>query len=140
MSETRLDSFSLGETYVFLKDGGSAPLVAAAGFWQELMSGQPKSPGVAIVAGGDGWLVATYPIDRDAQTWEMHPAGDELLTMLTGEMDVVFEQPSGVNAIVSLVPGQTCLVPRGMWHRQEVRREGTYLGITYGRGTQHRPR
>jgi mannose-6-phosphate isomerase-like protein (cupin superfamily) len=139
MSEAQADALNLKDTYVFLRDGGSAPLVPSGGFWQELMSGQPKSPGVALVAGGDGWLLAKYSIDRDAQAWELHPAGDELLTMLVGEMDVVFER-AGAEVTVSLQPGQTCLVPRGMWHRQVVRRSGEYLGITYGKGTQHRPR
>ncbi len=139
MSDVRADAFRLSETYVFLKDGGSAPLVPSGGFWQELMSGQPKSPGVALVAGGSGWLVATYEIDRDGQTWELHPAGDELLTMLAGEMDVVFERP-GDEVTVSLRAGDSCLVPKGMWHRQVVRQAGRYLGITYGKGTQHRPR
>ncbi len=137
MSDTRADAFRLSETYVFLKDGGSAPLVPAAGFWQELMSGQPKSAGVALVAGGAGWLVARYTIDRDAQTWEVHPAGEELLTMLSGEMEVLFEAAGGVVTVL-LKPGETCVVPRGMWHRQVVRQAGEYLGITYGKGTQHR--
>ncbi len=136
MGDARADAFRLSETYAFLKDGGSAPLVPSGGFWQEMMSGQPKSPGVALVAGGTGWLVAIYPIDRDAQTWEMHPAGDELLTMLSGEMDVVFQRA----ITVSVRAGETCLVPQGMWHRQVVRQAGQYLGITYGKGTQHRPR
>ncbi len=139
MNDSRDDAFGLNETYAFLKDGGSAPLVPAGGFWQELMSGQPKSPGVALVAGGDGWLFARYTIERDAQTWEMHPVGDELLTMLSGEMDVVFEQ-AGREVTVPLRPGETCVVPRGVWHRQVVRQAGDYLGITYGKGTQHRPR
>ena len=138
MNERHVDPFRLSETYAFLRDGGSAPLVTG-GFWQELMSGQPKSPGVAIVAAGAGWLVGIYSIERDAQTWEMHPAGDELLTMLSGEMDVVFEQAGG-DVTVSLQPGQTCIVPRGTWHRAEVRRTGEYLGITYGKGTEHRAR
>jgi mannose-6-phosphate isomerase-like protein (cupin superfamily) len=139
MSNSGLDAFRLSETYVFLRDGGSAPLVPTAGFWQELMSGQPKSPGAALVAAGDGWLLATYAIDRDAQAWEMHPVGDELLTMLKGEMDVVLEQ-DGREIVVNLQAGQTCLVPRGTWHRQVVRQVGEYLGITYGKGTEHRGR
>ena len=139
MTRKQADSFGLGDTYAFLKDGGSAPLIPSAGFWQELMSGQPKSPGVAIVAGGEGWLVGKYAIDRDAQTWEMHPVGDELLTMLSGEMDVVFEQ-AGDEVTISLPAGRSCLVPRGTWHRQVVRHAGEYLGITYGKGTEHRPR
>jgi mannose-6-phosphate isomerase-like protein (cupin superfamily) len=139
MSDVRADAFRLSETYAFLKDGGSAPLVPSGGFWQELMSGQPKSPGVAVVAGGSGWLVAVYAIDRDAQAWEMHPAGDELLTVLSGEMGVVFQGPDDEVA-VALRAGESCLVPQGMWHRQVVRQTGQYLGITYGKGTQHRPR
>jgi len=139
MSETRADPFKLDDTYVFLKDGGSAPLVPSGGFWQELMSGQPRSAGVALVAGGTGWLLAKYSIERNSQAWEMHPAGDELLTMLAGAMDVVLERADG-EVTVSLVSGQTCVVPRGMWHRQVVREAGQYLGITYGKGTQHRPR
>ena len=139
MSNSGLDAFRLSETYVFLRDGGSAPLVPTAGFWQELMSGQPKSPGATLVAAGDGWLLATYAIDRDAQAWEMHPVGDELLTMLKGEMDVVLEQ-AGREIVVNLQAGQTCLVPRGTWHRQAVRQVGEYLGITYGKGTEHRGR
>ncbi len=139
VSDTHADSFRLDDTYAFLKDGGSAPLVPSGGFWQELMSGEPKSLGVALVAGGSGWLVAKYSIERDGQAWEMHSAGDELLTMLAGAMDVVFERAGG-EVTVSLRSGQTCIVPRGMWHRQVVREAGEYLGITYGKGTQHRPR
>ena len=59
--------------------------------------------------------------------------------MLAGEMDVVFERAGG-EVTVSLQPGQTCLVPRGIWHRQVVRCSGESLGITYGKGTQHRAR
>jgi mannose-6-phosphate isomerase-like protein (cupin superfamily) len=131
--------FRLDETYAFLKDDGAAPLVPTTGLWQELMSGQPKSPGARLVADGEGWLLAMYSIDGDTPAWEMHPAGDELLTMLSGEMDVVLER-DGREVTIHVHTGETCLVPRGTWHRQAVRRAGRYLGITYGKGTEHRKR
>lgn len=139
MSGTHASPFRLDETYAFLKDGGSAPLVPTAGLWQELMSGQPKSEGAVLLATGDGWLVALYTLDSDAPAWEMHPSGDELLTMLSGEMDVVFERTDG-EASITIHTGETCVVPRGTWHRQVVRQVGRYIGMTYGRGTQHRGR
>ena len=139
MSGTQGSPFRLDETYAFLKDGGSAPLVPTAGLWQELMSGQPKSEGAMLLSTGDGWLVALYTIDTDTPAWEMHPSGDELLTMLSGEMEVVFERAGG-EASITIRTGETCRVPRGTWHRQVVRQAGRYLGMTYGRGTQHRGR
>jgi len=139
VSEAQGGTFRLDETYAFLEDGGAVPLVPTEGLWQELMSGQPRSPGATLVANGNGWLVALYAMDRDTPAWEMHPAGDELLVMLSGEMDVVFERAGG-EASTPVRAGETCLVPRGTWHRQVVRRAGRYLGMTYGRGTEHRPR
>lgn len=42
--------------------------------------------------------------------------------------------------LVALEAGQTCIVPRGVWHRAVVRTPGDTLHITPGEGTQHRPR
>jgi len=47
---------------------------------------------------------------------------------------------AGREEMVELEPGRCCLVPRGTWHRQVVRTPGRYLGATFGKGTQHRPR
>lgn len=139
MSEEKRSVFELLETYVFLEDGGAAPLVGATGFWKELMSGEPRSADVIRVARGDGWLVARYRITEDTRTWEKHPAGDELLLMLSGEMSLILEQ-GNKEVAVDLPAGRAFVVPRGTWHRQVVRSPGEYLGATYGKGTEHRPR
>ena len=47
--------------------------------------------------------------------------------------------PEGECAI-ALRAGATCIVPKGVWHHFVVREPGEMLGITFGRGTQHRPR
>lgn len=139
MSEEDPRAFQLSEEYAFLEDGGAAPLISAQGFWSELMSGKPSSAGVLRVASGDGWLVGRYRIIEDTRNWEMHPAGDELLLMLSGEMTVILEHDHREVA-VDLAPGGAFVVPRGTWHRQVMRSPGEYLGATYGKGSEHRPR
>ena len=68
----------------------------------------------------------------------MHPAGDEILYLVDGALDVILEQKNG-ERVVTLQPGTACVVPRGTWHRQIVHQPGELLAITYGKGTQHRP-
>jgi mannose-6-phosphate isomerase-like protein (cupin superfamily) len=125
--------------YVHLEDGGEArPLTVTATFWQELMTGAYHSEGAARVAAGGGWLLAKFHMHSDTPTWEMHPAGDEVLYLLSGAMEVILEERDG-NRVVELHAGAACLVPRGVWHRQLVRTPGDLLAITYGKGTQVRP-
>lgn len=132
-------SFDLTNTYVFLEDGGQAPTIEVdEKFWRELMSGNASSAGARLVAGGLGWLTAIYRLERDTTSWEMHPAGDELLVCLSGAIDIVLEVDGG-DRVVELTQGKSCIVPRGVWHKQVVRAAGEELAVTYGRRTQHRP-
>ena len=132
-------SFDLKSTYVFLQGGGRAPTIEVTeAFWRDLMSGSPTSPDATLVADGAGWLTAVYHFERDTPTWEMHPAGDEVLVLLSGAIDIVLEV-NGAHRIVELKEGSTCLVPRGTWHKQVVRVPGHELALTYGKGTRHRP-
>ena len=38
-----------------------------------------------------------------------------------------------------LEPGQTFIVPKGVWHRGIVKKPGQLMFITPGAGTEHRP-
>ena len=134
-------AFELTQTYAFLEDGGAAPLVRVSdAFWKDLLSGNPSSADARRVLHGSGWLVSVYKITRDAPGWEMHPLGDELLVMLSGEMGVVLQHAGAEEETVELRAGRSCIVPRGTWHRQVMHQPGEYLGATYGKGTQHRAR
>lgn len=136
---THLTPFDLMRTYVFLQDGGHAPTIEVTEtFWRDLMSGNPTSPGASLAATGEGWLTAIYRFERDTPTWEMHPAGDEILVLLSGAIDVVLEV-DGAHRVIELEERRTCLVPSGTWHRQVVKAPGDELAITYGKGTRHRP-
>lgn len=132
-------AFDPTSTYVHLEDGGGAlPIAVTATFWQELMTGDYHSEATTRVANGGGWLVTKFHMSNDSPTWEMHPAGDELLYLLSGALEVILEDRDG-ERVVELRAGAACLVPRGVWHRPMVRTLGDLLAITYGKRTQNRP-
>jgi mannose-6-phosphate isomerase-like protein (cupin superfamily) len=78
------------------------------------------------------------PADFHADEWEVHPAGDELLYLLTGAIDAVLDEPGGERE-VNLRGGQALLVPQGVWHRLILRQPSDLLFITPVSGTLHWP-
>jgi mannose-6-phosphate isomerase-like protein (cupin superfamily) len=84
-------------------------------------------------------LVAEFAFDRDWESWEVHPAGDEIVVLLSGAVDLVLEEPDG-ERIIALRERGTVIVPRGVWHTANVIAPSEVLHITRGEGTQHRPR
>jgi len=78
----------------------------------------PKQPRMQFPGTFDGVVVGAMHMTRDT-AWEMHPAGDECLHLLSGAIDVVVEQ-GGLSQVVELRAGSSCVVPRGHWHRQVV--------------------
>jgi len=75
---------------------------------------------------------------------EMHPDGDELLYLISGRIDVIVEEGGtettvGAEHSETLLPGQAFLVPRGAWHRVNVREPSQLVHITPGPGDGHRP-
>ncbi|HEX3668199.1 MAG TPA: cupin domain-containing protein [Acidimicrobiia bacterium] len=124
-------TFDLATTYVQLDDGPQAFAVEIDGeFWQTI-DRRSELQG--------GRLVGTFHNAKDWDVWEMHPPGDEVVCLLSGAIDVVLDEPDG-ERVVELRSGQTCIVPRGVWHRAIVREPGDTLHVTRGEGTQHRPR
>ncbi|WP_237244267.1 MULTISPECIES: hypothetical protein [Sorangium] len=139
MANPRQPGFDFRSTYLHLADGGDAlPIEVRPTFWQELMSGDSKAADIRRVAEAGGWLVTTFHLAEDMQQWEMHPAGDEILVLLSGASDIVLQEQGG-ERVVELRARTACKVPQGAWHRFIVREPGDMLAITYGKGTQHRP-
>lgn len=96
----------------------------------------------AELGGLDGRILATFPIaspaDAHSHMWEMHPSGDEVLFMLTGELAVDYSGGLGSGS-VALEAGSGIVVPRGVWHRLVLREPGLLLALTAARGTEARP-
>ena len=86
------------------------------------------------------WIVGAVHGDVSGfhpASWEMHPHGDELLHLLTGALDVIFDQPDG-ERVTNLRAGGLCMVPRGVWHRLIVHEPSDLMFVTPGAGTRHR--
>lgn len=90
--------------------------------------------------GAEGRLVTTHEFDESWTSWEMHPAGDEMVLCLSGIMTLHQEFPDGRIATVELSPGDYAINPPGVWHTADIAGKATALFITAGWGTEHRPR
>jgi quercetin dioxygenase-like cupin family protein len=90
--------------------------------------------------GAEGRLVSMYRFDRSWDSWEMHPAGAEVVVCIAGEMTLHQEHRDGRKETATLNAGDYAINPQGTWHTADVMGEATALFITAGVGTQHRPR
>jgi mannose-6-phosphate isomerase-like protein (cupin superfamily) len=123
-------TFTLESTFINLRPDDSAKaLKISPRFWATIGKRTDL---------GDGRLMGMTAQKADWPHWERHPGGDEILVMVSGEMDLVLETRSG-NRRVRLKAGQTFVVPRGVWHRGLARKPGKLMFITPGAGTEHRP-
>jgi mannose-6-phosphate isomerase-like protein (cupin superfamily) len=125
-------AYAFPNTYVHLADdGGAIPLALTDSFWPDLMSGKLEL--------GPGRLVSFFEFDADWDSWEAHPAGEEVVCLISGAMDLVLELPQGNETVELREPGAFLLVPRGTWHTARVREPSRAMFITAGEGTEHRP-
>lgn len=90
--------------------------------------------------GKEGRLVSMHDFTGDWENWEMHPAGDELVVCMAGEMTLIQEQADGSCRSETITAGQYLINPAGVWHTADIARAATALFITAGEGTQGRPR
>jgi mannose-6-phosphate isomerase-like protein (cupin superfamily) len=125
-----MSDFDLERTYLFL-DGAGGLVAQAVGpdFWTKI-GANPAAGGAMISAssGAGAW-----------KTWEMHPAGAEVLVILEGAPRIWLEHSQGRLEAVAAHPGSTVIVPKGAWHRVEGDQAYKILYVTYGAGTTHRP-
>ena len=125
-----MSSFDPTATYVHLSAANDAIAVPVTeAFWPELMAGERDY---------DGRLITAHEISENMAHWEHHPAGGEVLLAMSGAFDVILDEPGGERRI-ALDSGRAVIVPRGTWHRVEVRKPGKLVFITPGEGTAHRP-
>lgn len=128
---SEIDVFSITSNYVVLKEDASAvPIAVSDRFYEDLQRKFGDFKGK--------WLISHYTFEQDWDSWERHPAGDEFVCLLSGEVDFVLEQPGGEKIVSLNSPGAYVLVPRGTWHTARVHTPSNVLFITPGEGTQCR--
>ena len=126
-------AIDLTRTYLHLHDGRANLMAGGDSFWERVGGGGPALP---------GWLVAAFefaPSGNGAEgASEMHPNGDELHVCVSGAMRAVLEHDDGELEAIDFAAGETCLVPRGVWHRLEAGEPSRIVSVTFGEGTRHR--
>ena len=110
---------------------------------------QPHFPGLAwyedyvarhAADGAEGRLVSLYTFREPWDSWEMHPAGAEVVLCLSGSMTLHQEHADGRSESVTICAGHYAINPPGTWHTADIVGEATALFIPAGLGTEHRPR
>ena len=80
-------------------------------------------------------LIAVFEFQEDWPSWEIHPKGDEVVVLLSGSATFVLNLDGGKREIVLHQPGESVIVPRGVWHTARVAAPTKMLFITPGEGT-----
>jgi len=83
-------------------------------------------------------LIAAHNTEGDWSTWEKHPHGDEIVILLSGQVDFVLQMEQGEECITLNEPGRYVIVPSNTWHRAVNARQAKLLFITPGEGTDHK--
>jgi len=90
--------------------------------------------------GAEGRLVALHSFTCDWPTWEVHPAGEEVVICIAGEITLTQDLGEGNFHSETLGPGDYLVNPAGVWHTADIATSATALFITPGEGTLNRDR
>lgn len=77
----------------------------------------------------DGRILSVFDYDETWAWWERHPDGDELVVLLSGEIELLLDDALGQRA-VRLRTGECAIVPAGAWHRAVILAPSQMLFIT----------
>ncbi|WP_445939823.1 cupin domain-containing protein [Pseudomonas sp.] len=116
-----------------VKDGGKTEQIAVSEqFWSDVVNGaRPELD--------QGRLLPAFSFSANWPSWERHPAGEELVMLLSGSAVLLLEEANGERALLLGTVGSYVLVPQGVWHTARTTQPTTLLFLTPGAGTEHRP-
>lgn len=110
---------------------------------QEQASVEPCDPGLyaRLDANYDNFkgchLVACHAFSSDWPAWEIHPAGDEIVVLMSGSITFVLRMEDGEQTVTLSAPGDYAVVPKNVWHTARTDEPCQVLFITPGEGTGH---
>ena len=83
-------------------------------------------------------LIASFSFDDDWPTWEIHPNGDEVVCLMSGDAELILATEEGEQRVRLDAPGSFVVVPKNTWHTAKVHAPTTMLFVTPGEGTENR--
>ena len=129
------DAFNLSDVFIHLGVGSTATPLPDFAWSPEYLAGYQER---FAADGAEGRLICVMPQEETWDSWERHPAGDEVVVLLSGRVDLV-QDLDGAEHVVELQPGQAVINPAGVWHTARVHEPGVALFVTPGRGTEAKP-
>ncbi|WP_082582995.1 cupin domain-containing protein [Frateuria sp. Soil773] len=120
-------------TYVHFHNDSRANLIAVSkSFWEEVVGGSfPQLD--------QGRLMSAFTFSEPWSMWERHPAGEELVMLLSGSATLLLEESGVEQSVVLSTPGRFILIPQNVWHTVKTTEPTAMLFLTPGAGTEHRP-
>jgi len=129
------DVFNLSDVFIHLGVGSTATPLPDFAWSPEYLAGYQER---FAADGAEGRLICVMPQEETWDSWERHPAGDEVVLLLSGRVDLV-QDLDGAEHVVELQAGQAVINPAGVWHTARVHEPGVALFVTPGRGTEAKP-
>lgn len=129
------DAFNLSDVFIHLGVGATATPLPDFAWSPEYLAGYQER---FAADGAEGRLICVMAQEETWDSWERHPAGDEVVVLLSGRVDLV-QDLDGAEHVVELQPGQAVINPAGVWHTARVHEPGVALFVTPGRGTEAKP-
>jgi mannose-6-phosphate isomerase-like protein (cupin superfamily) len=83
--------------------------------------------------------VSSFAFDAEWTAWQRHPAGDEVVCLVSGRATLVLERDGGEEIVGLPNPGAFATVPKGAWRTARASVPTQMLFVTPGEGMQHRP-
>jgi len=83
-------------------------------------------------------LVSVYEFSAPWTSWERHPAGDEVVVLLSGQARFRIRTSSGEDSVTLAGAGTYIVVPRNAWHTAETTEATRLLFITPGEARKTR--
>ena len=82
-------------------------------------------------------LVSCHEFSERWSTWEKHPAGDEVVVLLSGSATMILRTKHSEKVLKLNGVGEYVVIPRDTWHTAIVNSPTKMLFITPGEGTQN---
>ena len=82
-------------------------------------------------------LVSIYNFESDWKVWERHPAGDEIVVLLSGSVKMTILKEEGEQIVSLTEPGSFVVIPCNAWHTAGTSEPTQMLFITPGEGTEN---
>jgi quercetin dioxygenase-like cupin family protein len=76
-----------------------------------------------------GRILSVFDYTETWSYWERHPVGDELVYLLTGDVELLLDDGRQTRT-VALRAGDAAIIPTGTWHRAAVHAPSRLLFVT----------